>query len=176
MNCYCCDKKFSLEKLRIIEKSYYCETCADGVHPNKFSDAKTHHEQEEIKAKDKKLPTVIIVLSVIFLIYKYLISGGEASIEYEKFFPVEMINIESKADLQLLADGWSGCELIEKNQNGNYEFSNTYVSENGYFTGVKFAIEIPNNPSNSGLKNEFDACTKSFQTYIEAFNKRQLAE
>ncbi len=138
----------------------------------------TNTETEEGKQEKEKLYAGILI--VLFVVYKIFFSTDDNQtgmvFKYETFFPASMMQIDNEADYQQFVEGYreSECPLRQRAQAENFEFTNVYVTENGYFAGINFTLEGPVSSKSSQLESAFIHCTESFENYIKLFNEKQL--
>jgi hypothetical protein len=132
------------------------------------------------KKIDNKTVNILVAVIVVGIILSKIFFPSEdsepaSSLEYELVFPAEMIIIKSNDELNSFANGYDSkrCKLTEIAEVEGLTFTHTFVIENDYFDGVKFALEVPGLSGNERLKREFDRCTDDFQKYIDQFNATQ---
>jgi len=132
-------------------------------------------ELDKKKEKEEKKKEKLYTIAGIFIGALMLIKNCSVStLEYEAFFPADMLYINNHEDLQLFSEGWKECELKGTSKDNSYEFRSVYVTENDTFSGIKFSLEISEIEGNKKIKRKFDSCVKRFESYIASFNNKRL--
>ena len=127
-------------------------------------------DKKKEKRKEKLYTAAGIIIGAFFLLKNCTVG----TLEYEAFFPADMLSINSHEDLQLFSEGWKECELKESSDDNSHDFRSVYVTENETFSGIKFALEISDLEEGKKLKRKFDSCVKRFESYIASFNNKHL--